>query len=438
MKKMKIKITLAAVILANAFVNAQEFNIKINGGPSGILYKSALGNGKPKIGAGFGLGYTYFFNKNWGISTGIDAAYNQNSFELNDGTVISNYEVDDQTSAFEYRVKSSKYKESQSFISASIPLLVQYRTAVSSQSEWYIAGGAKVLFPGKQKVKASAEQLQLSGYYPDLNLLVDELPVHGFGTVNNWQDKTSVSLQTSFLLSLETGLSFTLSEKTKLYTGIYLDYGLTDMAKNTADQNIVSYSSNGIANIQAQGIIGNKTIVQESRYFAAGLQVKLGFSLYKEKHKPVEVVKEETPIKNTESQDISRPVEETPKNSEVKNEITIAERKTIEKPLPFEKVGSTEVTPELGSKLDQIAEILKRDKTTELNITGYTCDIGDEAYNLEIGMKRAQAVEEYLKNKGIESHRMHLFSKGENDPLVPNVPITNRPLNRRVTLVLVD
>lgn len=435
---MKIKITLATIILANAFINAQEFNIKINGGPSGIRYNSTSGNGKPKIGAGFGLGYTYFFSKNWGISTGIDAAYSQNSFELNDGTIISSYEVDDQAAAFEYRVTSSKYKESQSFISASIPLLVQYRAAVSTQSEWYIAAGAKVLFPGKQNVKASAEQLQLSGYYPDLNLLVDELPAHGFGTLNNWQDKTSVSLPTSFLLSLETGLSFTLKEKTKLYTGIYLDYGLSDMARNTVDQNIVSYTPNGIDNIQAQGIIGNKKTVHESRYFAAGLQVKLGFSLYKEKHEPLQIVKDEPQLKYAESQDIYPPVQETPKNTAVQNKITTAERKIIEKPLPFEKVGSIDVTAELGSRLDKIAEILKRDKTTELTITGYTCDIGDEAHNLEIGMKRAQAVEEYLKNKGIESHRMHLFSKGESNPLVPNLPITNRQLNRRVILLVMD
>lgn len=92
----------------------------------------------------------------------------------------------------------------------------------------------------------------------------------------------------------------------------------------------------------------------------------------------------------------------------------------------------------LYTDIENIAEILKKDKTTELNITGYTCDIGGEAHNLEIGMKRAQSVEEYLKNKGIESHRMHLFSKGESNPLVPNLPITNGPLNRRVTLLLVD
>ncbi|MGE8343916.1 MAG: OmpA family protein [Flavobacterium sp.] len=64
-------------------------------------------------------------------------------------------------------------------------------------------------------------------------------------------------------------------------------------------------------------------------------------------------------------------------------------------------------------------------------MTGYAFNIGTEACNLEIGMKRAQAVSDYLQNKGIESNRMHLFSRGESESLVPNTPAENRPLNKK-------
>ncbi|MBZ4037610.1 OmpA family protein [Flavobacterium sp. 17A] len=436
---MKIKITLAILVLFNVTIKAQEFNVKINGGPSGILYDSTIGNGKLKFGGGIGLGYTYFFSKNWGISTGIDVVYNQNTFELNDGNTISTYEIDDQTSAFEYRVTPTKYKEEQHFISAAIPLLLQYRTAFASQTQWYLGIGGKILFPGKQTVKASASELQLSGYYPDLNLLIDDLPTHGFGSVSNWQDKTTVNLEPSFLLSAETGLTFKIKEKTQLYTGVYIDYGLSNLAKDIPDLNIVAYDPNGIDNIQANGTTGNKKIIQESRYLSAGIQLKLGFSLAKDKQQPVQ------PITETVAQ-TEAPVQEAPVSKQKaveavpqKTELTVTERNYIEKqPLAFEEIGNTSVTPELSVRLDEIAKILKSNKDTDLNITGYTCDIGTEARNLEIGMQRAQAVADYLKNKGIESNRMHLFSKGQNEPLVPNTPAENKPLNRRVTLVLVD
>ncbi|MBW1654310.1 OmpA family protein [Flavobacterium quisquiliarum] len=436
---MKIKITIALLILFNVTIKSQELNVKINGGPSGILYDSTIGNGTLKFGGGIGVGYTYFFSKNWGISTGIDVMYNQNSFKLNDGNTINSYEVDDQTSAFEYRVTSSKYKEEQHFISAAIPLLMQYRTAFASNTQWYLGFGGKILFPGKQTVKASADQLQLSGYYPDLNLLIDDLPSHGFGQVNNWKDETKTSLDPSFLLSLETGLTFKIKEKTQLYTGVYVDYGLTNLAKETPDLNIVAYDPNGIDNTQANGTIGNKRIVQDTRYLSAGVQLKLGFSLAKDKPQPVQQKTETV----TQKEDV--PVQEPPVQQKVvetvpvKTELTTEERNYIEKkPLAFQEVGNTSVTPELASRLDEIAKILKSNQDTDLNITGYTCDIGTKERNLEIGMQRAQAVADYLKNKGIQSNRIHLFSKGESEPLVPNTPAENKPLNRRVSLILVD
>jgi outer membrane protein OmpA-like peptidoglycan-associated protein len=440
MKKMKIKITIAILLLLNVTIKAQELNLKINGGSSGILYDSSIGNGKLKFGGGVGIGYTYFFSKNWGLSTGIDVVYNQNSFELNDGNTISTYEIDDQTSAFEYRVTPSKYKEDQHFISAAIPLLLQYRTAFASKTQWYLGIGGKILFPGKQTVKASADELQLSGYYPDLNLLIDDLPSHGFGSVSNWQDKTKVSLEPSFLLSAETGFTFKIKEKTQLYTGVYIDYGLSDLAKNTPNLNIVAYDPNGIDNTQANGTIGNKKIVQESRYLSAGVQLKLGFSLARDKpqttSQPVETITQKEEATVQEAPVVQQKiVEATP----AKTELTATERNYIEKqPLAFQEVGNTSVTPELSVRLDEIAKILKSNKDTDLNITGYTCDIGTPARNLEIGMQRAQSVADYLKNKGIESNRLHLFSKGQSEPLVPNTPAENKPLNRRVTLVLVD
>jgi len=436
---MKIKTTIAILLLFSVTIKAQEINFKINGGPSGILYDSTIGDGKLKFGGGIGVGYTYFFSDHWGISTGVDVTYNQNSFKLNNGTTISTYEVDDQTSAFEYQVTPTNYKEEQHFIGVAIPLMMQYRTSIASQTQLYFGFGGKIMFPGKQTVKASASELQLSGYYPDLNLLIDDLPSHGFGKVTNWQDKTTVSLDPAFMLSFETGLTFKLKEKTKLYTGLYVDYGLTDLAKETQSTNIVAYDPNGLDNIQANGTIGNSKIVQESRYLSAGIQLKLGFSLAKERQEPIqpkaETVTQTETVPVQQQAPVQQKAVETPP---AKKELTATEKTYVEKPLAFQEVGNTSVTPELASRLDEIAKILKTNQDTELNITGYTCDIGTEKRNLEIGMKRAEAVAEYLKNKGIESNRMHLFSKGESEPLVPNTPAENKPLNRRVSLILID
>lgn len=438
-KTMKIKITIAIFILFSVTIQAQELNLKINGGPSGILYDSSIGNGKLKFGGGIGLGYTYFLSSHWGIATGIDVMYNQNSFKLYNANTIISYEVDDQTSAFEYRVTPSKYKEDQHFISVSIPLLMQYRTAVASKTQLYFGFGGKILFPGKQTIKASASELQLSGYYPDLNLLVDDLASHGFGKVSNWQDKTTIRLEPSFLLSAETGLTFKIKEKTQLYTGVYIDYGWSDLVKDTPDLSIVAYDPSKLDNIQSNGTIGNKKMIQESRYLSAGFQLKLGFSLAKDKQHPLQQKAEILPQTQVIAPVPEPPGQQAVETAPLKKELTIEERNYIEKePLAFQEIGNTNITPELAVRLDQIAKILNSNKDTELTITGYTCDIGPEARNQEIGMQRAQAVADYLMNKAIESNRMHLFSKGESEPLVTNTSAENKPLNRRVKLEITD
>lgn len=438
--KIKIKIAIGIFLLYNFNINAQEISIKLNGGPSGILYGSSAGDGQLKIGGGFGIGYTHFLSNHWAVITGLDFMYNQNSYKLNDGITIKSYEIDDQMSAFEYQVTPKNYNEDQHFISFAIPVLLQYSTMVSSQTQWYLGLGAKVLFPGKQTIKASADEMQLSGYYPDLNIVIDDLPIHGFGKVTNWKGKTSVDLDPTVLMSVETGLTFKLKENLKLYTGVYADYGFTDLAKSNPNANIVTYSPDGINSIQAKGLNENHKIVQDTHYLSAGVQLKLGFFKNRQKQeaeKIVPVEESKTEVKNSEYKTEIVP-QKVVENTVNQKEITEEQRVYIEKPLAFNEVGNTNVTPELAERLDAIVKILKKNDETELIVTGYTCDIGTEAHNLEIGQLRAQAVADYLKNNGIETNRIHLFSKGESEPLVPNTHNENRALNRRVSLRLIN
>lgn len=50
------------------------------------------------------MGYTYYFTKTWGLTTGFDVNLYRTDFALHPNTTLSSYEVDDQGSGFEYRV----------------------------------------------------------------------------------------------------------------------------------------------------------------------------------------------------------------------------------------------------------------------------------------------------------------------------------------------
>lgn len=87
-------------------------------------------------------------------------------------------------------------------------------------------------------------------------------------------------------------------------------------------------------------------------------------------------------------------------------------------------------------ELNIIADELKKHAKDTLTVEGHTCDIGAEAYNMDLGQRRADAVKKYLADAGVDAGRITAVSKGEAEPAVPNTSAGNRKLNRRVVFLL--
>ena len=85
--------------------------------------------------------------------------------------------------------------------------------------------------------------------------------------------------------------------------------------------------------------------------------------------------------------------------------------------------------------LNAVVAALKADPVLAVNIEGYTCNLGTPAYNLALGVRRANAVRDYLVSQGIAADRLHSVSLGEGQPKHDNSHEDTRQLNRRVALV---
>ena len=69
-------------------------------------------------------------------------------------------------------------------------------------------------------------------------------------------------------------------------------------------------------------------------------------------------------------------------------------------------------------KLDAILADLKEEYVYRVDVTGYTDNIGDEAYNLDLSFRRAQAVVTHLKMSGVLPERIKSYAMGSADPIV--------------------
>jgi outer membrane protein OmpA-like peptidoglycan-associated protein len=71
-----------------------------------------------------------------------------------------------------------------------------------------------------------------------------------------------------------------------------------------------------------------------------------------------------------------------------------------------------------------------------LELAGNTDSVGSQAYNQALGERRATAVFDYLKAKGIAANRLKTVSYGKDKPVATNSTDAGRAENRRVAITI--
>lgn len=113
-------------------------------------------------------------------------------------------------------------------------------------------------------------------------------------------------------------------------------------------------------------------------------------------------------------------------------------QKTLSEASASFKSDSATLTDGAKTELDKFADLLVRqNKLVHVEIQGHTDNRGNEDYNQKLGLKRAEAVREYLyKHHDIPLHLMNIISFGSGDPIADNSNRDGRAQNRRVVLVV--
>jgi OOP family OmpA-OmpF porin len=82
--------------------------------------------------------------------------------------------------------------------------------------------------------------------------------------------------------------------------------------------------------------------------------------------------------------------------------------------------NKAELTPAGEQKLEQLARDAQGANVEKVNLIGHADRIGSEDYNKELSEKRAQAVADFLAQRGVDSNRLQVEGRGEAEPLTGN------------------
>jgi outer membrane protein OmpA-like peptidoglycan-associated protein len=98
--------------------------------------------------------------------------------------------------------------------------------------------------------------------------------------------------------------------------------------------------------------------------------------------------------------------------------------------------GKADLTPESRTTLDRIATILIANAAVRAEVRGHTDNQGDAQKNLDLSQLRAQAVVDYLVQKGVQAQRLVAKGLGETVPIADNDTEAGRAKNRRVEFAI--
>lgn len=113
----------------------------------------------------------------------------------------------------------------------------------------------------------------------------------------------------------------------------------------------------------------------------------------------------------------------------------VTEKVTMDADAMFD-FDKSEIKPQGKEALDEVVRKLNL-AGAELGLitsTGHTDSIGSTEYNIDLSLRRAEAVKAYLISKGVDGGRINSVGEGERQPFANNTTAQGRAENRRVDI----
>ncbi len=107
----------------------------------------------------------------------------------------------------------------------------------------------------------------------------------------------------------------------------------------------------------------------------------------------------------------------------------------VDDPVLFE-TGSAIIAPAFEPLLGQALALMALRPSVTLTIVGHTDSVGPDDFNLDLSIRRAEAVITWLTERGVEPDRLTAEGRGETEPIETNDTPLGRALNRRIQVFI--
>lgn len=94
------------------------------------------------------------------------------------------------------------------------------------------------------------------------------------------------------------------------------------------------------------------------------------------------------------------------------------------------------LTPQAQMSLDKASQTLATYVDTNVSVIGHADSTGNDGINIPLSNNRAQAVANYLNQRGVAAGRLSVFGRGSSQPIASNTTPEGRAQNRRVEILI--
>jgi outer membrane protein OmpA-like peptidoglycan-associated protein/tetratricopeptide (TPR) repeat protein len=104
----------------------------------------------------------------------------------------------------------------------------------------------------------------------------------------------------------------------------------------------------------------------------------------------------------------------------------------------FFEFDRADIKPESEVELLEVVRLLQAHPKWKVEVQGHTDSVGTAMYNQQLSHRRAEAVRQFLLQRGIKAERIQARGYGSSRPIAPNTTEEGRALNRRTEILFIE